>query len=178
MKHLSKIYVTGGTCSGKSTLLKDFEAQGLRIARNFTTRKRREGEGLLEYYFLNDIAHLKLQDIVYVTRYYQGYYGLTVNEFLASDVVVASTLAMANILAWITSECILEGYDIAEVLENSTIYLLDSDLDTNERYMRAIKRDGKEEAKRRFISENFTHSHDYLTVWFEYANVLRYENSK
>lgn len=178
MEHLSKIYVTGGTCSGKSTLLKDLEAQGLRIARNFTTRKRREGEGNMEYIFLTDTQSLAPEDVVYSIRYYQGIYGLTVEEFLVSDVVVASSLAMSNILAWITSECILEGYDIAEVLENSTIYLLDSDLDANERYMRAIKRDGKEEAKRRFISENFTHSHDYLTIWLEYANVLRYENSK
>jgi len=170
-----KLYIVGGSCSGKSTLLAELRAQGYTVARNFTTRKRRLNEGAEEYYFIDTIDKIDLTQLVYVVKYYQGYYGLAEGEFLRSDVVTASTTAMANILAWLTAESIIKGMNLPEILESSTIYLLDGDLEEGERYNRAVRRDGKEEADRRFLSESFTHSYAYLEKWFEYATVIRYK---
>jgi hypothetical protein len=80
---------------------------------------------------------------------------------------------MANILAWLTAESIVNSLDLPEILEGSVIYLLDGDTDGSERHQRAVARDGKQEADRRFISESFTHSDAYLEKWFEYAKVVR-----
>jgi hypothetical protein len=173
MKDLIKTYVLGGSGVGKTTMLVNIEAQGLRIARNFTTRKRRENEGLLEYYFVSDICAIELKELVYVNRYYQGYYGLTVGDFLKSDVIVAAPFAMVDILAWIVSECILRGISIQSVVEESKIFFIDAPMSV--RVNRLGNRDGVNEMRRRLISESWTFDFELVKrVWsgakFEYIN--------
>ena len=84
-----KIVIAGIVGSGKTTLAKHLQKKGLRLAKSYTTRPRRKGEGD-DYYFISkeDAAEVDPRDKMLGTVYGDSEYFMTATEVRRSDIFI------------------------------------------------------------------------------------------
>lgn len=140
---MSKVIITGPTCSGKSYLKRKFVQKGFRPIVQFTTRKSREGEyDGYDYDFCTDEQYNILRrktEIVTSFRYENGTtYGITEPRWNNGDVIALGLMELLQLAPEILNSCFI-------------IYLNPSEKVIRERIQE--RGDSPEEAERRIQSD-------------------------
>jgi guanylate kinase len=101
---MKKILLIGKSCSGKSTLTKLLSDFGLSTAVSTTSRPQRDYEKTgVDYHFVSgDVFKKMLNDsekFIEIDKYNEWYYGMTVEEFIKSDIVITTPRGLKTILS-------------------------------------------------------------------------------
>ena len=97
---MSKYIIVGPGASGKDWLLKKMVELGYSPMRQYTTREKRENETGDEYHFVSESTFMDMDDraqFVSVNFYRIGWYGVSLDELLNSDVAILSPANVKDI---------------------------------------------------------------------------------
>lgn len=90
---MSKYIIVGPGASGKDWLLKKMVEIGYQPMKQYTTREKRENETGDEYHFVSETVFKDMDDrgqFISVNFYRIGWYGVSLDELLNSDVAILS----------------------------------------------------------------------------------------
>lgn len=158
---MSKIIITGPTCSGKSSLKRRFIQRGFKPIIQFTTRKQRDGEfnGYdYDFYTEEELSHIRMKEFRITDHRYENgtTYGILESRWNNGDVIALGAKEILQLPPETLNECF--------------IIFIDPSKETIKK--RLLKRgDSEEEANRRIESD----SRDYkkFPLWD-----IRITNSK
>ena len=97
---MSKYIIVGPGASGKDWLLKKMVKLGYSPMKQYTTREKRENETGDEYHFISDEEFKYMDDrghFISVNFYRIGWYAVSYDEFLKSDVAILSPANVKDI---------------------------------------------------------------------------------
>ena len=97
---MSKYIIVGPGASGKDWLLKKMVELGYSPMRQYTTREKRENETGDEYHFVSDDEFKYMDDrakFISVNFYRIGWYGVSYDELVNSDVAILSPANVKDI---------------------------------------------------------------------------------
>lgn len=90
---MSKYIIVGPGASGKDWLLKKMVEKGYQPMKQYTTREKRENETGDEYHFVSENVFKDMNGrakFISVNFYHIGWYGVSLDELLSSDVAILS----------------------------------------------------------------------------------------
>lgn len=90
---MSKYIIVGPGASGKDWMLQKMVKLGLHPMKQYTTREKRDNETGDEYHFVSEPTFMDMDDraqFVSVNFYRIGWYGVSLDELLNSDVAILS----------------------------------------------------------------------------------------
>ena len=112
----NKIVLVGKAASGKDYLRKRLMDKGLRYGISYTTRDPRPGEVHgQDYYYTSVEEFLKLVDAGKIIEYQifnNWYYGISIDEFNASDIMIMNAEAVEMLPEEVRNQCTVIYLDI------------------------------------------------------------------
>jgi len=139
-----KLAIVGKSCSGKSTLCKLLQEQGLHIATTMTTRPPRDYEvDGKDYFFVTESKFVDMIDRGFLVEYKvfnEWYYGMGAGEFAKSDAFIVTPSAVGE-------------YREACKEMNEDLVVLYIDADAKLRMERTKARDEVDSINRRFVAD-------------------------
>ena len=97
---MSKYIIVGPGASGKDWMMKKMVEMGLKPMKQYTTREIRENETGDEYHFVSEEEFKDMDDrakFVSVNFYHIGWYGISYDELVNSDVAILSPANIKDI---------------------------------------------------------------------------------
>lgn len=99
---MSKYIIVGPGASGKDWMLQKMVERGYKAMKQYTTREKRENETGEEYHFVSEQEFNDMDDrakFVSVNFYHIGWYGISYDELMNSDVSILSPANIKDIFA-------------------------------------------------------------------------------
>ena len=148
------IVLLGRSCSGKSTVLREFESNGFERIVTYTTRPPREGEiDGVDYHFVSEMKFLKMvKDGEFAeTSVYRGwYYGSLVNDYYENGYFGDKSKVI--ILTPKGLRMIKNNHNMKDIPNFHSVFL---DVSPTETLIKSIlTRSDIDECYRRYVSDN------------------------